>query len=121
MANRKEAAARLDGVFAALGDPTRRAVLERLARGAASGSELAQPFDMALPSFVKHLGVLEDCGLVRSHKEGRVRTCELAPRALALAQGWLETQRTLWEARSDAMASFAEELHRKETRATRQP
>lgn len=121
MANRREAAARLDGVFAALGDPTRRAVLERLARGAASVSELAQPFEMALPSFVKHLGVLEDCGLVRSHKEGRVRTCELAPRALSVAEGWLTAQRTLWERRSDAMAAFAEQLHRKETRATRQP
>lgn len=107
-------AAKLDGVFAALGDPTRWSVLERLARGSAGVSELARPFDMTLPSFVKHVGVLEDRGLVRTHKVGRVRTCELAPRALTLAEGWLAAQRRLWERRSDALAAFAEDLHRTE-------
>ena len=71
-------AKRLDRVFRALGDPTRRAVLGRLSSGPAAVSELAQPFDMALPSFTQHLAVLEECGLVRSRKTGRVRTCQLA-------------------------------------------
>ena len=75
----------LDRVFNALADPTRRAVLERLSNGPAPVSELAQPFDMALPSFTQHLNVLEGCGLVRSEKTGRVRTYQLAPRPLQAA------------------------------------
>ena len=81
--------AELDSVFHALGDHTRRTVIERLVAGPASTSELAVPFSMALPSFTQHLGVLEKAALVVSTKQGRVRTYELSPRALQLADGWL--------------------------------
>src|ERR1700749_2799865 len=91
----------LNRVFQALADPTRRAVLERLNRGPAAMSDLAAPFDMALPSFSQHLDVLEDCGLVRSSKEGRVRTYELQARRLEAAESWLQKQRLLWERRLD--------------------
>jgi DNA-binding transcriptional ArsR family regulator len=100
----------LTRVFHALTDPTRRAVLERLTRGPAAVSELAQPFKMALPSFVQHLGVLEDCGLVRSKKEGRVRTYTLAPQPLTAAEHWLSAQRALWERRLDSLDHFLETL-----------
>ena len=100
----------LTQVFRALTDPTRRAVLERLTRGPAAVSELAQPFKMALPSFVQHLGVLEDCGLVRSEKKGRVRTYALAPQPLKIAENWLSTQRAVWERRLDALDDFLETL-----------
>jgi DNA-binding transcriptional ArsR family regulator len=100
----------LTRVFQALTDPTRRAVLERLTRGPAAVSELAQPFKMALPSFVQHLGVLEDCGLVRSKKQGRVRTCTLAPQPLKAAEHWLSAQRGHWERRLDALDEFLKTL-----------
>lgn len=93
----------IDQVFRALSDPTRRRVLERLGRGPASVSDLAAPFDMALPSFVQHLGVLEESGLVRSKKQGRVRTYHLAPRRLKQAESWLARQRSLWERRLDQL------------------
>jgi DNA-binding transcriptional ArsR family regulator len=97
-------------VFHALTDPTRRAVLERLTRGPAAVKELAQPFKMALPSFVQHLGVLENCGLVQSKKEGRVRTYTLAPQPLEAAEHWLSAQRLLWERRLDALDDFLNAL-----------
>jgi len=100
----------LDDVFQALADPTRRAVLERLSRGAAPVSELAQPFAMALPSFTQHLNVLEDSGLVTSQKAGRVRTYQLAPDTLQLAQSWLQVQRAGWESRLNQLDSFLSEL-----------
>ena len=100
----------LTHVFRALTDPTRRAVLERLTHGPAAVSELAQPFKMALPSFVQHLGVLEDCGLVRSEKKGRVRTYALAPQSLKAAENWLSAQRLQWERRLDALDDFLETL-----------
>jgi DNA-binding transcriptional ArsR family regulator len=100
----------LTGVFHALTDPTRRAVLERLTRGPAAVSELAQPFRMALPSFVQHLGVLEDCGLVRSKKQGRVRTYALVPQPLTAAEHWLSAQRAHWERRLDSLDNFLETL-----------
>jgi DNA-binding transcriptional ArsR family regulator len=100
----------LTRVFQALTDPTRRAVLERLTHGPAPVSELAQPFKMALPSFVQHLGVLEDCGLVRSKKAGRVRTYSLAPQPLKEAEHWLSAQRALWELRLDALDEFLQTL-----------
>ena len=100
----------LTHVFRALTDPTRRAVLERLARGPAAVSELAQPFKMALPSFVQHLGVLEDCGLVLSNKKGRVRTYALAPQPLKAAENCLSGQRLEWERRLDALDDFLETL-----------
>ena len=93
----------VDRVFAALGDPTRRAVIERLVSGPASTSELAEPFDMAMPSFLQHLRVLERAGLVTSTKEGRVRTYRLAPAGLESADGWLADQRRLWERRLDQL------------------
>lgn len=89
----------LDRVFYALADPTRRAVLERLSDHPAPVSELAQPFDMALPSFTQHLNVLEGCGLVRSKKTGRVRTYQIAPGPLKAAERWLMDHRAMWETR----------------------
>jgi DNA-binding transcriptional ArsR family regulator len=100
----------LNSVFHALTDPTRRAVLERLTRGPAAVSELAQPFKMALSSFVQHLGVLEDCGLVRSKKQGRVRTYTLVPQPLTAAEHWLSAQRAVWERRLDSLDNFLETL-----------
>lgn len=106
--------AQLSDVFHALGDPTRRAIVHALGRGPETVSALAAPFSMALPSFLKHLAVLEASGLVRSHKVGRVRTCELRPRRLSQAERWLAEQRSLWEARTDRMVTFVENLHREE-------
>jgi DNA-binding transcriptional ArsR family regulator len=100
----------LTRVFQALTDPTRRAVLERLTRGPAPVSELAQPFSMALPSFVQHLQVLENCGLVQSKKQGRVRTFTLAPQQLEAAEHWLSAQRAHWERRLDALDDFLKTL-----------
>jgi DNA-binding transcriptional ArsR family regulator len=97
---------RLDRVFHALADPTRRAVLERLSGGPAAVTELAQPFAMALPSFAQHLDVLEECGLVRSRKVGRVRTYRLAPRPLATAEHWIVRQRAVWERRLDQLDHY---------------
>lgn len=96
----------IDQVFRALADSTRRTVIERLVSGPASTSELAEPFDMALPSFTQHLGVLERGGLVTSTKTGRVRTYRLAPAALDVADGWLAEQRRLWEQRLDQLDDF---------------
>jgi DNA-binding transcriptional ArsR family regulator len=110
---------RLNRVFQALADPTRRAVLERLGRGSAGMSELAEPFGMALPSFAQHLRVLEDCGLVNSAKQGRVRTYALAPGALAPAEHWLEKHRRLWETRLDQLDAFLLELNRDKRRSKR--
>ena len=103
----------LDDLFQALADPTRRAVVERLARGPAPTLELARPFAMALPSFTQHLGVLEKSGLVRSRKEGRVRTWELAPGRLATAERWLATRRARWERRLDQLDAYLESLKEK--------
>ena len=94
---------RLDQVFSALADPTRRAVLRRLSAGTAAVSELAEPFDMALPSFLQHLRVLEESGLVHSKKEGRVRTYRLTPKTLSAAESWMKEQRALWERRLDPL------------------
>ena len=93
----------LNDVFRALSDPTRRAVVQRLADGPATVSELAEPFEMALPSFVQHLKVLEDSGLVTSEKVGRVRTCEMVSDALRPAEDWIVGRRKLWETRLDAL------------------
>jgi DNA-binding transcriptional ArsR family regulator len=96
----------LNRVFQGLADPTRRAVLERLSSGPAAVSELARPFKMALPSFSQHLDVLENCGLVKSRKSGRVRTYRLAPRSLKVAEHWLERQRANWEGRLDQLDTY---------------
>lgn len=97
---------RLNSVFHALGDPTRRAVLEMLATGPAAVSELAKPFPMALPSFTQHLTVLEGSGLVRSRKSGRVRTYELRRQPLEEVDTWLGRQRSLWDKRLDQLDNY---------------
>jgi DNA-binding transcriptional ArsR family regulator len=104
----------LDRVFHALGDPTRRAVVSRLSAGHAAVSELAWPFDMALPSFMQHLGVLEECGLVRSHKVGRVRTYRLVQEPLNAAEHWMVEQRALWERRLDQLDRYLLTLKEKD-------
>jgi DNA-binding transcriptional ArsR family regulator len=96
----------LGPVFQALVDPTRRAVLERLTHGPASVTELARPFEMALPSFAQHLGVLERSGLVRSRKRGRVRTYALETKPLAEAGDWLAQQRSTWEQRLNQLDGY---------------
>jgi DNA-binding transcriptional ArsR family regulator len=107
----------LDRIFTALADPTRRAVVARLVQGEAQVTELAAPHDMALPSFLKHLGALERAGLVHSRKEGRRRICTLHPEALAAAETWLDRQRALWEGRLDRLDRLAASLEspRKDT------
>lgn len=96
----------LDDVFRALADPTRRAVIARLCTGPSSTTELARDFDMALPSFMQHLGVLEISGLVSSAKQGRVRTWELRPEILDEAVHWLAHQRQRWERRLDQLDHY---------------
>ena len=107
--------ATLDRVFQALADPTRRAVLERLGRGPVPVSALAEPFKMALPSFMQHLDVLEASRLVRSRKQGRVRTYSLAPEPLKQAETWMEKHRALWEKRLDQLDDFLTHLKEKNT------
>ncbi|NOK17129.1 ArsR/SmtB family transcription factor [Corallococcus carmarthensis] len=104
----------LNGIFQALADPTRRAVVARLGRGPASISDLAKPFDMALPSFMKHIHFLEDSGLIRTHKEGRVRTCALEKKPFTALESWLSAQRALWEARTDRLEQFVTATQNKE-------
>jgi DNA-binding transcriptional ArsR family regulator len=96
----------LSGIFLALADPTRRAVLGQLGEGPSSVSELAKPFDMALPSFLKHIHVLESSGLIRTRKTGRVRTCAIEKKPFAVAEAWLSTQRAVWEQRTDRLEQF---------------
>src|SRR5438128_1172779 len=93
--------ASLDLAFQALADPTRRGMLARLSRGPASVTELARPLAMSLPAVLQHLQALEASGLVASRKTGRVRTCRVVPEALAAAEGWIQAQRAIWEARLD--------------------
>lgn len=93
----------LDLTFRALADQTRRSIIERLSHGAASVSELAQPHDMSLPAIVQHLALLEECGLVRSDKVGRVRTCRIDPAAFRLAEQWMTQRRAQWDQRLDRL------------------
>src|SRR6516164_5146352 len=93
----------VDEVFRALGDPTRRDMVERLGRGPATVSQLAEPLDMTLSAVVQHLAILESCGLVRSEKIGRVRTCRLQPARLELVGDWFAGQRAVWERRLDRL------------------
>jgi DNA-binding transcriptional ArsR family regulator len=104
-----------DKVFHALSNPTRRKVLERLSVGPATVSELAAPFDMQLPSFVQHLSVLERSRLVQSKKHGRVRTYEIAPERLKVAEDWLTARRQSWEARLDRFDAVVKHLKDKES------
>lgn len=96
----------IDTLFHALGDPTRCAVVERLTHGPASVRELAEPFDMALPSFMKHLGVLENNNIITSKKVGRVRTCTLQPASLETIDAWLKDRRRMWATRMDALENY---------------
>lgn len=108
-------ARRLDASFAALSDATRRGVLEHLGRADASISDLAEKFDMTITGIKKHVGVLEQAGLVTTEKVGRVRTCKLGPRRLAQEAAWIERYRQLWEARFDELDEVIEELKWKES------
>ena len=107
-------AARLDASFAALSDATRRGVLEQLSRADASITDLAEKFDMTLTGMKKHVGVLEQAGLVTTAKVGRVRTCRLGPRRLEQETAWIERHRERWDARFDELDKVVEELKRKE-------
>lgn len=111
MANNVE---QLNNVFGALSDPTRRAIVMRLCAGEASVSELAKPFDMALPSFMKHLRILESCGLIETEKVGRVRTCTLHTESLETIEAWLAAQREIWERRLDRLELYVENLKKEE-------
>lgn len=104
---------KLDHVFGALADPTRRAILARLGEGEASVGELARPFNMALPSLMKHIRVLEAGGLVVSQKSGRVRTCRLKPAGMTDAERWLVEQRAVWEARLDRLEAYVNKIEKK--------
>jgi DNA-binding transcriptional ArsR family regulator len=106
--------ARLDDSFAALSDPTRRGVLEQLGRSDASITDLATKFRMTLTGMKKHVGVLEEAGLVATEKVGRVRTCKLGQRRLEEVTAWLETYRQRWDSRFDELDKVVEELKRKE-------
>lgn len=98
----------LDAVFSALAHPIRRAIVERLARGEATVSDLAAPHDVSLPAISKHLRVLQDAGLVTQEADGRIRRCSLDPRPLSQAFGWLTTYRVFWEASLDALQRLVE-------------
>ena len=104
----------LDASFAALSDATRRGVLEQLGRSDASITDLAEKFHMTLTGMKKHVGVLEQAGLVNTEKVGRVRTCKLGPRRLEDETAWLERYRQVWDARFDELDRIVEELTRKE-------
>lgn len=104
-----------DDVFYALSNSTRRKVLEQLSVGPATVSELAAPFDMKLPSFVQHLSVLERSRLVTSRKRGRVRTYEIVPERLRVAEDWLTERRRLWEARLDRFDEYVQQLKERES------
>ena len=101
--------AQLDLMFQALADPARRTMVERLSRGSASVSELAEPLDMSLSAVMQHLHLLEASGLVRSEKVGRVRTCRIEPKGLSIAESWISDRRSTWERRLDRLGEFLAE------------
>ena len=101
--------ARIDRVFHALGDPTRRAILERLSHRPVSVSRLAQPLALTLAAVVQHLQVLEQCGLVHTEKVGRVRTCRIEPKGLSVAEQWIGDRRAFWERRLDRLGALLAE------------
>jgi DNA-binding transcriptional ArsR family regulator len=96
-------------VFRALADPSRRAMVERLVRGPATVGELAAPLDMSLPAVMQHLQVLVDCGMVRTEKVGRTRTCSVEHEVLRSAENWLHGQRTEWESRLDRLGDLLDD------------
>jgi DNA-binding transcriptional ArsR family regulator len=99
----------VDRVFHALGDPTRRAIVEKLSQGPVSVSCLAQPLEITLAAVVQHLQILEASGLVQTEKVGRVRTCHIEPNGFSVAERWINERRTLWERRLDRLGKFLEE------------
>ncbi|MGH9778644.1 MAG: ArsR/SmtB family transcription factor [Candidatus Acidiferrales bacterium] len=117
MVNSSSAA--LDATFSALSDPTRRAILSRLAGGQRSVTELAEPFDVSLPAISKHLRVLERAGLVRQEKEGRIRRCRLSAEPLHGANDWLQNYRRFWEERFQRLDALLDEMKREEKRRKR--
>ena len=100
----------LSNLFHALADPTRRAILSRLAQGPAPVTELAFPTGLRLPTVMRHLAVLEDAGLIATAKDGRVRTCAIVPEALVPVRTWIDEQRALWEARLDRLDDYVQKL-----------
>ncbi|MGA2777638.1 MAG: metalloregulator ArsR/SmtB family transcription factor [Steroidobacteraceae bacterium] len=102
--------AALDSTFQALADTTRRSILARLSRGPSSVSELARPLSMSLPAVMQHLAVLEDSGLVRSEKIGRIRTCRIEPNALSSAEQWINQRRLEWQQHFDRLGDYLETL-----------
>lgn len=104
-----EQSAAVDRLFHALGDPARRAMIDRLSRGPASVSELAAPFSMTLAAVVQHVQVLEQSGVVHTEKVGRVRTCHLVPEGLSAAESWLARRRINWERKLDRLGAFLAE------------
>jgi DNA-binding transcriptional ArsR family regulator len=107
---------RLSATFAALADPTRRAILARLALGESSVTELAEPFDMSLPAVSKHLKVLERAGLIARGREAQWRPCRIEPQALKGVDDWLETYRNLWNERLDRLDVYLQELQAKQAK-----
>lgn len=103
-------------LFHALADPTRRAILTRLAEGPAPVTELANPTGLRLPTVMRHLSVLEEAGLIATSKDGRVRTCAMVPEALVPARTWLDEQRAIWEARLDRLDDYVMKLMKDSTR-----
>jgi DNA-binding transcriptional ArsR family regulator len=98
--------AKVDRVFHALGDPTRRAILERLTHGPVTVSNLAEPFHLTLAAVVQHIQVLEESELVHTEKVGRVRTCSIEPKGFGVARQWLDDRKTLWERRLDRLGDL---------------
>lgn len=103
----------IDRAFHALGDPTRRAILEKLSHGPVSVSTLAEPLDMTLAAVVQHLQILEESQLVRTEKAGRVRTCQIEPKGFALVEKWITDRRLLWERRFDRLGALLDETEQK--------
>ena len=103
----------LDSAFAALADPTRRAIVSRLCEGPKTVSELSEPFEIALPSLLKHVQVLEQSGLISSEKVGRVRTCRIEPHALQATEAWIHRHIAGWESRLDRMEAHIQRMKRK--------
>jgi DNA-binding transcriptional ArsR family regulator len=100
----------LSPLFHALADPTRRAILTRLAAGPARVTDIARPTGLSLPTVMRHLGVLEDAGLIATSKDGRIRTCAIVPAALDPVRTWLDDQHALWEARLDRLDAFVTKM-----------
>ena len=115
----RSAVSPLNQIFRALADPTRRGIVERLSRHPRTVSVLAEPLDISLPAVMQHLQVLEECGIVRSEKSGRVRTCHLNPSALRTGEDWIRARRTAWERRFDRLGEVLleadERTHHEET------